>query len=86
MSQKDNLRLETGDWRLTNLQSPVSSLLKNQRFWLLGVLLLAILLRIPSLDMLIDNDGGARAYHARLILAGEPLYGTHHTGHHMPAI
>ncbi|MCA9943416.1 MAG: glycosyltransferase family 39 protein [Anaerolineales bacterium] len=86
MSQKDNLRLETGDWRLTNLQSPISSLLKNQRFWLFVVLLLAILLRLPALDMLIDNDGGARAYHARLILAGEPLYGTHHTGHHLPAI
>ncbi|MCB9007120.1 MAG: glycosyltransferase family 39 protein [Ardenticatenaceae bacterium] len=79
-------RLEIGDWRLGNSQSPVSNLLKNQWLWLLAVLLLAILLRLPALDMLIDNDGGARAYHARLILAGEPLYGTHHTGHHLPAI
>lgn len=43
-----------------------------------------ILLRIPSLDEPLDNDSGAVAYHARLILHGEPLYSTHHTGHHMP--
>ena len=72
--------------RLTHLQSPISNLLKTQWFWLLAVLLLAILLRLPALEMPIDNDGGARAYHARLILAGEPLYGTHHSGHHLPAI
>ena len=54
--------------------------------WLLAVFLIAILLRLPALEMPIDNDGGARAYHARLILVGEPLYGTHHTGHHLPAI
>ncbi len=60
--------------------------LNKQWLWLLGVFIIAILLRLPALDMLIDNDGGARAYHARLILAGDPLYGTHHTGHHLPAI
>ena len=52
----------------------------------LAVCLLAILLRWPSLEQPFDNDGGARAYHARLILAGEPLYSTHHTGHHLPGI
>ncbi|MAT98087.1 MAG: hypothetical protein CL608_13155 [Anaerolineaceae bacterium] len=60
--------------------------LDRRRLWLLGVFLIAILLRLPALEMPIDNDGGARAYHARLILAGEPLYGSHHTGHHLPAI
>lgn len=64
----------------------MSMRLNKRWLWLLGVLLVAVLLRLPALDMLIDNDGGARAYHARLILAGEPLYGTHHTGHHLPAI
>ncbi|MCP4417854.1 MAG: hypothetical protein GY805_14615 [Chloroflexi bacterium] len=54
--------------------------------WLTGVFLIAILLRLPALEQPIDNDGGARAYHARLILEGEPLYGSHHTGHHLPAI
>lgn len=53
---------------------------------LLGVIVLAMLLRWPSLEQPIDNDGGARAYHARLILNGEPLYSSHHTGHHLPAI
>jgi 4-amino-4-deoxy-L-arabinose transferase-like glycosyltransferase len=48
--------------------------------------LFALLLRWPSSEQPIDNDGGARAYHARLILAGEPLYSTHHTGHHLPGI
>ncbi len=63
------------------------SLRLNKRWlWLLGVFLIAILLRLPALEMPIDNDGGARAYHARLILAGEPLYSSHHTGHHLPAI
>ncbi len=79
-------RLEIGDWRLGDSQSPISNLLKKQWLWLLGVFLIAILLRLPALEMPIDNDGGARAYHARLILAGEPLYGSHHTGHHLPAI
>ena len=53
---------------------------------LLAVIFLALLLRLPSLEMPIDNDGGARAYHARLILEGEPLYGSHHSGHHLPGI
>jgi len=33
----------------------------------------------------IDNDTGAIAYHARLINFGEPLYGSHHPTHHLPA-
>lgn len=59
-----------------------------QKTWMVIVLLcfIAILFRLPSLDQPIDNDGGARAYHARLILDGEPLYSTHHTGHHLPGI
>ncbi len=60
--------------------------LDKRWLWLLGVFLIAVVLRLPALEMLIDNDGGARAYHARLILAGETLYGSHHTGHHLPAI
>jgi 4-amino-4-deoxy-L-arabinose transferase-like glycosyltransferase len=56
--------------------------------WLIiaSLALLVILLRLPSLEQPIDNNGGARAYHAQLILAGEPLYGTHHPGHHLPGI
>jgi 4-amino-4-deoxy-L-arabinose transferase-like glycosyltransferase len=54
--------------------------------WLQLVLLLCLLIRLPIWDLPINNDTGANAYHARLILAGEPLYGTHHPGHHMPGI
>jgi hypothetical protein len=44
-----------------------------------------MLLRLPSLEQPFDNDSGAIAYDARLITRGEPLYGTHHPAHHMPA-
>jgi 4-amino-4-deoxy-L-arabinose transferase-like glycosyltransferase len=55
--------------------------------WLIvpALALLVVLLRLPSLEQPFDNDSGAIAYHARLILRGEPLYGTHHPTHHMPA-
>lgn len=48
--------------------------------------LLIILLRFPSLELPFDNDSGSFAYHARLIMGGEPLYTTHHPGHHLPAV
>ncbi len=48
--------------------------------------LLVIALRLPSLEQPFDNDSGANAYHARLILRGEPLYSTHHPNHHLPAV
>jgi 4-amino-4-deoxy-L-arabinose transferase-like glycosyltransferase len=48
--------------------------------------LLVILLRLPSLEQPFDNDSGAIAYHARLIVRGEPLYGAHHPAHHLPAV
>ncbi|MCZ7666108.1 MAG: hypothetical protein M5U34_02115 [Chloroflexi bacterium] len=35
---------------------------------------------------LFENDSGDHAYHARLILRGEPLYGDHHPDHHMPGV
>ena len=47
--------------------------------------LLVILLRFPALEQPFDNDSAAIAYHARLIARGEPLYGTHHPAHHLPA-
>ena len=56
------------------------------RPWLALVILtvLVLFLRFPSHDLPFSNDGGAQAYHARLIAQGEPLYSTHHTGHHLP--
>jgi hypothetical protein len=60
----------------------------QSRDWVVVVVLalLVTLLRWPSLEQPFGNDGGANAYHARLILRGEPLYGTHHPAHHMPAV
>lgn len=60
--------------------------MRNAKTWVILFLLAiwVVLLRLPSLDEPLDNDSGATAYHARLILRGEPLYSTHHTGHHMP--
>lgn len=59
----------------------------NRDYLILGLLgLLVIFLRFPSLELPFDNDNGSDAYHARLILAGEPLYGSHHPAHHLPAI
>ena len=60
----------------------------QNREWiiLLALSLLVTLLRLPSLEQPFDNDSGANAYHARLIVGGEPLYGTHHPAHHMPAV
>ncbi len=58
------------------------------REWLMValLLLLVVLLRLPSLEHPFDNDSAANAYHARLIARGEPLYGSHHPAHHMPAV
>src|SRR5690606_7735908 len=46
--------------------------------------LFTLLVRLPSLHQPLENDSSALAYHARLIVQGEPLYSTHHTGHHLP--
>lgn len=61
----------------------------QDRLWLVVLVILAvlvILLRLPSLEQPFDNDSGANAYHARLIVRGEPLYGTHHPTHHLPGV
>lgn len=60
----------------------------SRREWIILVTLslIVILLRLPSLEQPFDNDSGANAYHARLIMRGEPLYSTHHPAHHMPGV
>ncbi len=62
-----------------------SFFLRNK--WFFGLLLFAlvVVVRLPSLEQPLDNDSGAMAYDARMILHGEPLYGTHHPAHHLPA-
>lgn len=63
--------------------------MKNDRIgwgWVALVLFIAFLLRLPSLEMPFETDGGAYAYHARMIVNGDPLYSTHHPSHVLPAI
>lgn len=58
------------------------------RTWLVvvGLAILVLILRLPTLEEPFDIDSGANAYHARLIFRGEPLYSTHHTAHHLPGV
>lgn len=65
-----------------------SQIFRNHREWIVFLVLslLVIFLRLPSLEQPFDNDSGANAYHARLIIRGEPLYSTHHPIHHMPGV
>lgn len=51
-----------------------------------ALILLVLLLRAPSFYVPFENDSGDHAYHGRLILRGEPLYGEHHPDHHMPGV
>lgn len=61
----------TGKFRLIN-------------FFLLALLVVAI--RLPSLDLPLDNDSSEHAFFARQMLRGEVLYDKFHTGHHLPGI
>ncbi len=58
------------------------------REWLvlLWLVVLVAVIRFPSLEEPFDNDGASVEYHAQLIMQGEPLYGTHHPGHHLPGL
>lgn len=61
--------------------------LKRQDYGiLLALVALVFLLRLPLLAQPFENDSSSFAYHARLILDGQPLYSSHHPGHHMPAL
>ncbi len=62
------------------------NLFDKKNFFYLCLLIFVIIIRLPTFSLPIDNDTGARAYHASLILQGEPLYSTHHPNHHLPAI
>ncbi len=55
---------------------------------LLGIILLVfvVIVRLPSINIPLDYDSGSFAYNARLILQGEPLYGSHHPDHNLPGV
>lgn len=48
--------------------------------------LLVIVLRLPSLSMILDTDSSANAFFARQMLRGETLYDKYHPAHHFPGI
>ncbi len=52
----------------------------------LALALLVILLRLPSLPMILDTDSSANAFFARQMLRGEMLYDKYHPTHHLPGI
>ena len=56
----------------------------NELYFAFFLLALIVLVRLPTLQPFLDSDSGAVAYHARLISQGEPLYGSHHSNHHLP--
>jgi 4-amino-4-deoxy-L-arabinose transferase-like glycosyltransferase len=64
--------------------SMIADIRRKDLILLAALAMLVFLLRWPSLEEALDNDTGAMSYHARLIYRGEPLYTTHHTGHHLP--
>ncbi len=69
------------------MQAKPLAVIQNRKSGLivwLGLAVLVILFRLPSLVEPFDQDSAANAYGARLILQGEPLYTTYHPGHHLP--
>ena len=50
------------------------------------IALLVILIKIPTLNLPLDNDSSANAFFAREMIRGEVLYDKFHPDHHLPAI
>src|ERR1044071_8637653 len=48
--------------------------------------LLVVVLRLPSLNLLLDTDSSVNAFFARQMLRGEILYDRFHPAHHLPGI
>ncbi len=68
------------------LKSISSTFWKRELAVILLLVVVVLLFRLPFTIQPYDNDSSAFTYHARLILAGDPLYGSHHPGHHLPGI
>lgn len=52
----------------------------------LVIFFVVFLVRLPMWLLPLDNDSGGFAYHARLMLQGEPLYKIHHPAHYLPGV
>jgi 4-amino-4-deoxy-L-arabinose transferase-like glycosyltransferase len=66
----------------------MESTMRRKALWLFFafVILLTVVLRLPSLGMILDTDSSANAFFARQMLKGEILYDTYHPTHHLPGI
>ncbi|GAB1471043.1 hypothetical protein MASR2M66_19210 [Chloroflexota bacterium] len=51
----------------------------------IALALLTILLRLPTLTLVLDTDSSVNAFFARQLMRGETLYDKFHTAHHLPA-
>jgi hypothetical protein len=72
--------------KLFSIKPNLLVLIRTDLIILVFLAILVSVFRWPSLEQPFENDSGATAYHARLIIRGEPLYGTHHPAHHMPGV
>ena len=59
---------------------------KREFFIFCFLALLVVALKLPSLDLPLDNDSSEHAFFARQMMRGEILYAKYHTGHHLPGI
>lgn len=59
---------------------------KTTLLYFIILALVVVVLRLPSLNLLLDTDSSVNAFFARQMLHGELLYGKFHPAHHLPGI
>jgi len=64
----------------------VSAPRKITLLYFTALTLLVVVLRLPSLNLLLDTDSSVNAFFARQMLRGEILYDRFHPAHHLPGI
>jgi len=63
------------------------SIPKNKTlFYFVILALLVVVLRLPSLNLMLDTDSSENAFFARQLLRGENLYDKFHPGYHLPGV
>jgi len=62
--------------------------MQKKHNWILFLFfaLLLVVIRLPILDLPLDNDSAANAFFARQMMRGETLYDKFHPAHHVPGI
>ena len=77
---------ETGQERFPFGEKMVSILKNKTLFYFVILALLVAVLRLPSLNLILDTDSSQNAFFARQLLRGENLYDKFHPGYHLPGI